>query len=306
MLPETLKPAISDILSSETGMPVSIGEVFPVGGGCINNSCRLVTTAGPFFLKFNDAERYPGMFEAEAKGLQLLKEHTETPSHTQPVRHPAIRVPAVIGSGSAGYHSFLMLEYLESGNIKADFWEAFGQGLANLHRNTNSYFGLDHPNYIGSLPQSNRAHSSWTEFFIVERLEEQLRLARDSGRADRTLVQGFQDMYRHLHDLFPDDPPALLHGDLWSGNYMVGPGGDAVIIDPAVYYGHRYMDIGMSKLFGGFSNSFYEAYNRAWPMENNWREAIEVANLYPLMVHVNLFGGGYPGSVKAILNRYRR
>ena len=306
MLPEEIKVSVLEMLASLHAEPVNIEGVSPAGGGCINTAFRLDSAAGVYFMKYNDAGRYPGMFESEARGLRLLQGHVGVASRAPADGSMAISVPSVIGCGAAGRYSLLVLEYLESGSMRGDFWEVFGRGLAALHRHTNGYFGLDHPNYIGSLPQSNDAHGGWTDFFIVQRLEPQLRLARDSGRADRELVQGFQDLYRHLSDLFPEEPPALLHGDLWSGNYMVGADGGPAIIDPAVYYGHRYMDIGMSKLFGGFSHSFYEAYNQAYAMENNWREAIEVANLYPLMVHVNLFGGGYPGSVKAILKRYRR
>ncbi len=185
------------------------------------------------------------------------------------------------------------------------FWEDFGTRLANMHRHTSDVFGLDHPNYIGSLPQSNKTQKSWIDFFVEERLEAQLRLARDAGRVERELGRWFQALYTHLPDLFPEEPPALLHGDLWSGNFMVGTDGRAAIVDPAVYYGHRYMDLGMSKLFGGFAPAFYRAYEDAYPLEKGWREGIEIANLYPLMVHVNLFGGGYLSSVKTILRKFR-
>ena len=197
------------------------------------------------------------------------------------------------------------MEYIATGSPGADFWDTFGQGLARLHKRTQKMFGLDHDNFIGSLQQSNRMHTSWEDFFINERLEAQYKLARDAGRAGSDTGRPLQNLYSRLSDFFPPEPPALLHGDLWSGNYMVDSSGMAVIADPAVYYGHRLMDLGMSKLFGGFSSAFYQAYNDAWPLEKNWPESIEIANLYPLLAHVNLFGGSYLQSVHSILKRFK-
>ena len=203
-------------------------------------------------------------------------------------------------------YSLLVLEYIDATPRRGDFWESFGAGLARMHRREpgDNQFGLDHDNYIGSLPQRNGGHGQWIDFFVEERLEAQLKMARDKGKAGRELNTMFASLYRHLPDFFPVEPPSLVHGDLWSGNYMTGSRGEAVIIDPAAYYGHRYMDLGMSKLFGGFSPAFYRAYREEWPVESNWEEALDVANLYPLMVHVNLFGGGYLQNVKSILRRY--
>jgi protein-ribulosamine 3-kinase len=331
MLSESLKTTLSTILSEKFSQAVSLGKASPLGGGCINDAFRVESTAGVFFVKYNDVKRYPGMFESEAKGLRLLSScteklpksrpagrHDEEPeegsmadhhdSHDRPGQDQLARigVPEVIAHGTDDRHSLLVLAYLEQGSMRKDFWEVFGRGLAAMHRCRHELFGLDHANYIGSLPQSNRQHASWTDFFAAERLEPQLKLARDSGRADRELGKRFEDLIPHLGDFFPAEHPALLHGDLWSGNYLAGSDGLPAIVDPAVYYGHRYMDLGMTKLFGGFAPAFYEAYQAAWPMEKGWHEGIEVANLYPLMVHVNLFGGGYMGSVQAVLRRFRK
>lgn len=302
MLSESLKTTLSIILSEKFSKPVSLEKSAPLGGGCINDAFRVESTAGAFFVKYNSARRYPGMFESEAKGLRLLHQGVLA----YPEAAAGLSVPEVVGCGGDDQYSMLVLEFLESGTMQKDFWEGFGVGLAWLHRNSHSAFGLDHDNYIGSLPQSNRNHATWKDFFMVERLEAQLKMAIDNGRAGRELAKEFASLYGTLGALFPEEPPALLHGDLWSGNYMVGPQGKAAIVDPAVYYGHRYMDLGMSKLFGGFAPAFYEAYQAAWPLEKGWQEGIEVANLYPLMVHVNLFGGGYLGSVREILRRFRK
>ncbi len=321
MLNSGLLQQIEQVLEEHYGKPVKTDRTSGVGGGCINDAHRIYTSEGSFFVKHNSARRYPGMFEAEAKGLEYLK-NSQT-----------INVPEVIAYGDAGDDAFLVLEYINSGRGCHDFWEHFGCALANMHLHPKAIektksesasapnptlndksgssnpkhilgFGFDHNNYIGSLPQSNNWHPTWIDFFITERLEAQLKLARDEGKAGRDLSPMFQKAYRHLVDFFPQEPPALLHGDLWSGNFMTGNNGQAVIIDPAVYFGHRYMDLGMSKLFGGFSSAFYEAYNQTYPLEKTWHESMDVANLYPLMVHVNLFGGGYLNSVKAILRRF--
>ncbi len=296
MLSKEIKTATEQVLNQHFGHPIEVTRTVAVGGGCINDAHRIETSEGFFFVKYNSASRYPGMFVAEARGLVLLGN-----SNT-------VYVPQVIGYGEEGDNSVLVLEFIDPAPQRDNFWFHFGSELANLHRiiseNGNKGFGLDHDNYIGSLPQKNTWHASWVDFFVAERLEEQLRMAIDRGNAGRELSKMFQKLYRRLSDFFPEEPPALLHGDLWSGNFMIGADGHAAIIDPAVYYGHRYMDLGMSELFGGFSNAFYEAYNETYPLEPSWRKGTEIANLYPLMVHVNLFGGGYLNSVKAVLRRF--
>jgi fructosamine-3-kinase len=196
------------------------------------------------------------------------------------------------------------MEFIKSSDRKKDFWMAFGQRLAGLHRHTNEKFGLDHDNFIGSLPQKNNFHDEWPSFFIEERLEVQIRLAKDHSLLSKTDIQNFEYLFNQLNQIFPDEPPALIHGDLWSGNFMVDEKGEPCIIDPAVYYGHREMDIAMSRLFGGFDRLFYESYNREFPMEPGWEERMDICNLYPLMVHVNLFGEGYLGSVRRIIGRF--
>lgn len=312
------------MLEKQTQLAVEVHKITPIGGGCINESFRIDTNVGSFFIKYNDARRYPGMFEAEARGLDLLggRKADEPGARKDAIRQaqsPAddiepdqgkehgtapLRIPGVIGCAEDEQYSLLALEFLPAGSMRSNFWETFGKGLASLHRLTNSFFGCDQANYIGSLPQSNKPHNNWITFFIEERLEAQLKMARDNGRADRSLGKRFQGLYLHLADFFPVEPPALLHGDLWNGNYMVADDGHAAIIDPAVYYGHRLMDLGMTKLFGGFNAAFYEAYHSEYPLEKGWQGSIEIANLYPLMVHVNLFGGGYLGSVQNTLKKF--
>jgi len=292
MLPSSISEEVRTILSQKTGDNKEITGARPLSGGSINDAFQLETSSGSYFLKYNLASAYPGMFDQEARGLELLHKADE------------IRVPEVIAYGTAENYSFLVLEFLDSATKKKDFWSSFGRKLAALHRHSTEFFGLDHDNYIGSLRQYNNKHRRWVDFFVEERLLVQMEMAGKSGLLSQGLRQSFERLFVRLEEIFPEEPPSLIHGDLWSGNYMVDEQGRACIIDPAVYYGFREMDIGMSRLFGVFGSEFYEAYNESWPMAPGWHERIEICNLYPLMVHVNLFGAGYVGSVESILRKF--
>jgi len=292
MIPEHLLSDIQRIIDEIAGTHTEISSFKPVSGGDINQAFHFRTQSGSYFLKYNDAGRFPRMFETEALGLKLLKKPN------------APRVPAVIATGESGLHSWLLLEYIPQGSYGKNFWDDFGSALAQLHKNSHESFGLDHDNYIGSLPQSNNNHQTWPEFFIVERLGKQLEMAHKKGFVDSSLMRNFENLFKAIPSIFPQEPPALIHGDLWSGNFMCDSNGNPCIVDPAVYYGFREMDIAMSKLFGGFAGRFYEAYNDTFPMAPGWQQRLDICNLYPLLVHVNLFGGGYLGSVKGIVKGY--
>ncbi|MCF8234964.1 MAG: fructosamine kinase family protein [Bacteroidales bacterium] len=292
MISDNLLDAIRSFLSEKYSQNIEISKQSPVSGGDINRAYEINTTEGNFFIKLNHAGRFPDMFEKEAKGLKLLAETDE------------INVPDVVGSDVHQNDAFLILKHIGSAPMKPDFWELFGRRLARMHQHGNECFGLDHDNYIGSLPQSNTFHQSWVVFFVEERLEKQLKMARDDGKIGSGLIKSFERLYKRLPEIFPEEPPALLHGDLWSGNYMVDQEGDPCLIDPAVYYGHREMDLGMSLLFGGFDREFYSAYHDEYPLEKSWRDRTDICNLYPLMVHVNLFGGSYVQSLSRIINKF--
>ncbi|MBU1368123.1 MAG: fructosamine kinase family protein [Bacteroidetes bacterium] len=292
MIPFSIVPEIEKLLQSHTGKEGLIDETSAVGGGSINSAYRLVYAGQSFFLKYNHAGRFPKMFEQEAAGLTLLRQSR------------SLHIPSVIGTGSKDQISFILLDYITEGQTNKVFWEKFGVGLAAMHKNTNTHFGLDHSNYIGSLRQENTHESSWSDFFIRHRLQPQLSLALKKGLISSKINRDFEKLFPLLPKLFPQETPALLHGDLWSGNFLCSSEGAAVLIDPAVYYGHREMDLGMSKLFGGFHPHFYAAYHEAWPLEKGWQERVDLCNLYPLLVHVNLFGSSYTSQVQSCLQRF--
>lgn len=292
MIQEALTQKIQTSIQA-AGYPIStIKSVQSVGGGSINQTYKLISSKEVYFVKINSATRFPGMFAAEEKGLQLLAKHSE------------LEIPKVISHAKWHDDAFLVLEYIEPAKRSTNFWEHFGEHLAAMHRKTQSYFGLDHDNYIGSLPQSNKRHNAWAEFFVLERLEPLMKQARDENLCDYNTSRKFDTLFHKMDTLFPEEPPALLHGDLWSGNYMTGSSGYASIYDPAVYYGHREMDLGMSRLFGGFDAAFYSSYQLAYPLEKGWEERLHLANLYPLLVHLILFGTGYLYDIKRILSNY--
>jgi len=273
---------------------LKINSFRQVGGGSICAAAEIDTSEGKFFVKYFSGSQYAGMFESEKKGLELLAN-----AHTQLV------VPEpILCDHDGGGTNFLLMEFLEPDIPENEFWRNFAYRLALLHKNSSRQFGLKFNNYIGSLRQSNTFHSTWVEFFIEERLQVQFKQAVKNKFLSPTLDKSINQLYKIMPGLIPAEKPALIHGDLWAGNYMAGPGGKAAIFDPACYFGHRESDIAMTLLFGGFPNDFYANYNEAFPMEPGWRQRTDLYNLYPLLVHVNLFGQSYAPKVIDILNRY--
>jgi fructosamine-3-kinase len=288
----SLVERLAQELSEHLSRSADIENERAVGGGSINDAYRLETNEGPFFVKVNRADAIPSFFEAEADGLARLR------------RANTVRVPQVIAFGEDHDDAYLLMEHIERGTRGEGFWEDFGRSLARLHGNTQDQFGLERPNYIGTLKQVNLPEADWAAFFQHRRLEPLVKMARDKHKLNDAIVLRFERLYNHLGDLFPREAPALLHGDLWKENFLVGSSGEPVLIDPAVYYGHREMDIAMTRLFGGFDEGFYTGYNAEQPLEQGWEDRVDLCNLYPLLVHVNLFGGGYVAQLDAALKRY--
>lgn len=286
---EALKKALKQLLSAKKGINTEVEDLKPVGGGDINDAFKVVTGDGPFFLKTNTAA-FEGLFEVEQNGLELLRSTKE------------IFVPEPIGHGQLDDGQiYLLMEFVEEAPKESNFWQNFGRQLAKMHKHSFSYFGLDHDNFIGSLPQYNRYYDNWPDFFINERIERQLRWAEESGTIDKNLAGSIRDAFPAFKEIFPEEHPALLHGDLWSGNVMTGPSGQPCIVDPAVYYGHREVDLAFSQMFGSFPEGFYEAYHEEYPLQAGFNERKDLYNLYPALVHVNLFGGMYVSLVQRII-----
>lgn len=294
-LPGSVRAAAEAALGERAGRPVRITQVRRLGGGCINPSARLETDADLIaFLKWNPRP-LPGMFPAEAQGLTALR------------AAGGLRVPEVWGAGEPAActdaAAWLLLEYIEPGRPAPDFADRLGTGLATLHRAQAPRWGWEHDNYIGSLPQRNGWLDDWETLWRDRRLEPQLRRAREAGffsgedaRAWSRLLDGLEELLVGAEQ----DGPSLLHGDLWSGNVYAGPAGEPVTVDPAVYHGHREVDLAMTELFGGFPARFYDAYREAWPVDEAYAAVRrDLYQLYPLLVHVNLFGAGYAGGTMA-------
>jgi protein-ribulosamine 3-kinase len=277
---QKLFPHLSAAIHNATHRPFEVCGATAVGGGSINEAFRLEGTNGEcYFLKLNDA-RHHSMFETEAAGLDAI-----TATNT-------VRVPQPIAHGIAGEHSFLVLEYLEL-NSRGDA-KRLGKQLAALHRCKGNRFGFAQDNFIGTTPQPNEWKDSWIDFWREQRLGVQLQLAAANGYGSRLQSLGDQ-----LLDALPaffagyTPQPSLLHGDLWSGNYAFTADGAPTIFDPAAYYGDRECDIAMTELFGGYPANFHNAYRAEWPLHEGYEVRRDLYNLYHVLNHANLFGGGY-------------
>ncbi len=282
---------IESALFSTFGYEVEMLDFQFLYGGNFNLAVRVQTPDGAFFVKWNQGD-HEGMFESEARSLALLREAG------------ALHIPKVLGFGQKPEGAYLVMEFVAPGPQRADYWEDFGQRLANLHRRSHPNHGLDFDNYIGALPQKNEPMKNGVEFFVKNRLQVQAGRALYEGKIKPDLYEKFQKFYEKLPSLLPNEAPALLHGDLWSGNVMTGSDGRVVLVDPASYYGLREAELAFTTMFGGFDASFYATYYESFPVENGFTERIPLYNLYPLLVHVNLFGGGYLTAVERILKRY--
>lgn len=293
-LSHSIGSAVERALTAESGRITRIRSVERVGGGCISPAARLVTDhGGTRFLKWSDGEDSPpGFFAEEAISLRALRDAA------------AVRVPAVIDVD----RHWLLLEWLEPGSPGVRTWESLGRDLAGLHRSTAKTFGWPGDNFIGSLPQRNAGAPDWPTFWLERRIRPKWDAARHRGFFDTSDQRALDALARETADLLEagnEDGPSLLHGDLWGGNVHVMADGTAALIDPSCWYGHREVDLAMARLFGGFDASFFLAYEEAWPLEAGFDETrCALYQLYYLLVHVNLFGGGYVAGVRAVLRRF--
>ncbi len=293
---DSLKSSIEEILHQATGEKVSVELGISISGGCINNAASLKTSLGEtLFLKYN-TNADPFMFRGEANGLEELS------------KGKTLRIPRVYGYSDDDSKDtpFILMEYIASGPKDKGFYEAFGRGFAGMHRVTQKQYGFSEDNYIGSTPQINGWMDNWPDFFRERRLGYQIDLARKSGLWDDQMDRWWESLSFRLEEFIgtPYEPPSLLHGDLWSGNYMAGPEGEPCIIDPAVYYGSREADLAMTEVFGSFDSRFYDAYRESYPIEPDYKDRKEIYKLYHLLNHLNLFGRSYEASVRSILKHF--
>lgn len=280
---------ISEQIAVTTGRPFNLERHRSVGGGCINSAYVIEGDGQSYFVKTNRSEGLE-MFAAEAAGLEEI------------AGAEAVRVPKPTCHGLAGETAFLVMERLEMGSGGSGSIERLGRGLARMHRTTQEQYGWWRDNTIGSTHQPNEPSNDWCDFWQRHRLGYQLELAARNGYGGSLLRKG-ERLMADLHSLLADYSPAasLLHGDLWSGNYAVTTDGEPVIFDPAVYYGDREADLAMTELFGGFPSCFYQAYGEEWPLDPGYGQRKSLYNLYHILNHLNLFGGGYLSQAEAMV-----
>ncbi|MEM6714378.1 MAG: fructosamine kinase family protein [Cyanobacteria bacterium P01_C01_bin.147] len=278
---------IAQEITRTTGRPFAIQDRRSISGGSINQAFRITDGDRDYFLKLNQAAQY-AMFEAEALGLREMAE-TQT-----------IRVPKPICWGTAERSCYIVMEYLPLGNSSRDSWYQMGQDLAAMHRVTSDRgFGWQRNNTIGDTPQKNPWTVDWVEFFVEHRLRYQFQLAdrRGTFRRQEELLAAVPTL---LASHTPE--PSLVHGDLWSGNASVTADATPVILDPATYYGDREVDIAMSELFGRFPQPFYDGYDAAYALESGYETRKILYNLYHILNHFNLFGGGYGSQAQRMID----
>lgn len=284
---------LKEVLPARLGSSFRLLSVHPEGGGCISQALRLVTTHGAFFLKWN-ASCSPDLFVREAEGLQALKNAIGG----------EMVIPEVVLMGEVGeVPGFILLEFLEPGVVSHQE-EKLGQGLAYLHRSRGTDFGFSHDNYCGATPQRNSWSDNWSTFFIQNRLLFLLKLIRDRRGINHAKQQIYDRLTDKLPDLLPDkSEPVLIHGDLWSGNYLYTTSGPA-LIDPASYFADREMELSMMTLFGGFSQRTWRAYQEAYPLEHGWEDRVQLYQLYHILNHYYLFGGLYGQQALAVAKKF--
>jgi fructosamine-3-kinase len=281
-----MTPALRNVLRHALGADVE--STRRLSGGDINDAFEVALSDGcRVFVKTHPSPPL-GMFTAEARGLEWLDEAQ------------ALRIPRVLAVSDAP-PAFLALELLTPGKRQKDFDAVLGCSLASLHRFGAPCFGLDHDNFIGRLAQSNRPTDDWAAFYWSRRLEPQLRLGADRGLIRGSLLRRFSNLEGALGGLVATEAPSRLHGDLWGGNLHVDESGAPCLIDPAAYGGHREIDLAMMRLFGGFGARVFDAYHEVYPLPPGAEERVSLYQLYPLLVHVNLFGGSYLSSVERAL-----
>lgn len=285
-----MRPDLAAAIARDMGSPIV--EAFPIGGGSIAATVRATLDDGRTIVVKHHENPTPGMFTGEAHGLGWL------------AVDGGPRVPQVLAvrDESPGY---LALEFIASGRSSERGDAAMGRALATMHRASPPSFGLDRPNQLATIPLDNTPSARWTDFLRDRRIVPLTRRAVETGALNGALARGIDRLCAELDDLLgPDEPPARLHGDLWGGNAMTDASGGPVVLDPAVYGGHREIDLAMMRLFGGFGPTVFAAYDEVYPLTPGHEERVALNQVIPLLVHVILFGAGYVSRLRAAVERY--
>jgi fructosamine-3-kinase len=286
MIPAPIKQFISSFHQD------NISSFSSVSGGSINDAYRYSVGNEEFFIKFNN--KVEGIIEKEVDGLRAISDLN------------CIATPELILFEKVSGYEVMVLSFIKSGLKSIQAWEKFGEQLAEMHSKPAAFYGWHQDNFIGSLPQSNEKADDFIDFFINQRIKPQIQLALQNHYFTNKELNLFEDLFEKLNEILPETEPSLVHGDLWGGNFMIGEEGSPYLIDPSIHFNFRETDIAFTHLFGGFDSKFYEAYNANFPLEPGFQDRIPLYNLYPLLVHLNLFGRGYYSSVVNCLNQYVR
>ncbi len=272
----------------------SVKSVRSLHGGDIHLVYQVETNQGSYCMKVSKKIEDSHLFSIEKKSLNYM------------VDKAGVNVPQLYLTGEFEGFSFLMMTYIPQDDKEASisYWNYLAKQVANLHKVSSDHFGLSFSNYIGPITQDNRWKETWSSFYVENRLEPQVKSSFDSSLLSKSLLSKMEGLYSEIPSIFPEEKPSLLHGDLWSGNVIKSADYRSFFIDPAIYYGHREMDLAMMQLFGGFDTAFFESYQEEYSLEKGWEERVEIAQLYPLLIHLNLFGASYLPSIKRIVNKF--
>ncbi len=290
-------------ISKKMDVPLQHSSFSNLSGGSINNTFKITVNDTYYVLKVNSYENYP-LLKSEAEGLEELQK-----TH-------CVRVPSVVlyEQVNMAYHvgeeemrqklSFLLLEHIEHGKENAKFWQLLAEQLACLHTKINSHFGFSSHNYIGTIEQRNEPHEKWADFFREERIMPLARKAFDRGLLSLSLLHKIENFTKKFEEIFPEEAPALIHGDLWHGNVFPDVNSVPVLIDPAVHYGHREAEIAFTYMFGKFDDTFYNKYNEIFPLQEGFEDRINYYNVYHALTHLLMFGKAYLAHINNTLYKF--
>lgn len=288
MIPQLIVNRLKNLFHVSQLSPSSIS------GGSINEAYTFNVGNVKYFVKFNEAGSYPKIIDHEVTGLRAIADID------------VIRTPEILLFERIEKYELLVLPFIGSGRRSTGFWQTFGRQLAQLHIEAKAErYGWYHDNYIGILIQSNKWHHDFHEFWINERIDPQVRQAIDRKLLLKADLKLFQRLYNQVNSIFPSSTPSLVHGDLWSGNFIGNDVSGPVLIDPAIHYSHFETDLAFTHLFGGFDPAFYRSYEEVNTVEPEFNDRKGIYNLYPFLVHLNLFGSAYYRSVKQTISQFK-